>query len=117
MELPALTGARIRAIAAAAVAAGALVVVVVPASGHQDAKPVWAVFGPGVGLSFVGTGLYAWRRQPESRTGALMVLLGFAWFLSAPTAADSLLPAGMGARAALRAPRSHGVEDASENAR
>jgi signal transduction histidine kinase len=91
MEPPALTAARIRVIAAAAVAAGALVVVVVLASDHQDAKPVWAVFGPVVGLSFIGTGLYAWRRQPESRTGALMVLLGFAWYLSTLTAANSPL--------------------------
>ena len=42
---------------------------------------MWAVFGPAVGWSFIGTGLYAWRRRPESRTGVLMVLLGFAWFL------------------------------------
>ena len=42
---------------------------------------MWAIFGPAVGWSFIGTGLYAWRRRPESRTGALMTLLGFAWFL------------------------------------
>ena len=35
---------------------------------------------PAVGWSFIGTGLYAWRRRPESRIGALMILLGFAWF-------------------------------------
>ena len=33
-------------------------------------KVVWAVFGPAVGWSFVGTGLYAWRARPESRIGA-----------------------------------------------
>ena len=48
---------------------------------------MWAIFGPAVGWSFIGTGLYAWRRRPESRIGALMVLLGFAWFLSASTLA------------------------------
>ena len=50
----------------------------------------WAIAGPVVGWSFVGTGLYAWRRRPESRIGLLMVLLGFAWFISTlatPTAA------------------------------
>jgi hypothetical protein len=51
------------------------------ASDHGDPKAVWAIFGPAVGWSFIGTGLYAWRRRPESRTGALMVLLGLAWFL------------------------------------
>ena len=60
-------------------------------SDHQDAKTVWAIFGPAVGWSFIGIGLYAWRRRPESRTGALMVLLGFAWFLSALNVADSPL--------------------------
>ena len=51
----------------------------------------WAVFGPVVGWSFVGTGLYAWRRRPESRFGSLMVLTGFAWFLGPLYAADSPL--------------------------
>ena len=58
-------------------------------SAHQEAKAVWAIFGPAVGWSFVGTGLYAWRRRPENRTGALMVLLGFAWFLFTLDAANS----------------------------
>lgn len=33
-----------------------------------------------VGWSFVTVGLVAWTRRPDSRTGALMVVLGFAWF-------------------------------------
>jgi hypothetical protein len=61
------------------------------ASEHQEAKAVWAIFGSAVGWSFVGTGLYAWRHRPESRTGALMVLLGFGWFLSTLPAANSPL--------------------------
>src|ERR671916_1198281 len=86
-----LSRTRVAAIIVAAVAAGALVVVLELASDHREAKAVWAVFGPAVGWSFVGTGLYAWRRRPESRTGALMVLLGFAWFLFTLDAADSPL--------------------------
>jgi signal transduction histidine kinase len=70
------------AIVIAALAAGGGVVALVLSSDHLDAKLVWAVFGPAVGLSFVFTGLYAWRRRPENRTGLLMVLLGFAWMLS-----------------------------------
>ncbi len=42
-----------------------------------------------VGWNFVATGLYAWRRRPESRTGALMVVLGFAWFNSTLVNANS----------------------------
>jgi signal transduction histidine kinase len=80
---------RLAAIVAAALAAGTAVVALELASHHQDAKAVWAIFGPAVGWSFVGTGLYAWRRRPENRTGALMVLLGFAWFLFTLDAANA----------------------------
>ncbi len=72
------------AIVLAALAAGGGVIALVLVSDWQDAKAVWAIFGPAVGWSFIGTGLYAWRRRPETRTGALMVLLGFAWFLFVP---------------------------------
>ena len=86
-----MTPARVRAVVLAALAAGAGVVALVLASEHQDARIVWAIFGPAVGWSFVGTGLYAWRQRPESRIGVLMILLGFAWFLSTLPAANSPL--------------------------
>ena len=76
------------AVIAAAVAAGLGVVALVLTSDHQQVKAVWAIFGPVVGWSFIGTGLYAWRARPESRIGKLMVLLGFAWFLYTLAAAD-----------------------------
>jgi hypothetical protein len=82
---------RLAAVVAAALAAGAGVVALELTSGHQDAKAVWAIFGPAVGWSFVGTGLYAWRHRPDNRTGALMVLLGFAWFLFTLDASDAPL--------------------------
>jgi signal transduction histidine kinase len=65
----------------AALAAGATVVVLMLTSDHLTAPVVWAIFAPAVGWSFIGTGLYAHHRRPENRTGMLMVLLGFAWFL------------------------------------
>jgi signal transduction histidine kinase len=34
-----------------------------------------------VGWTFIGCGLIAWRRRPESHTGPLMVATGFTWFL------------------------------------
>ena len=49
------------------------------------------MFGPAVGWGFVGAGLYAWRRRPESRFGLLMVLAGFAWFLGPVYASDAPL--------------------------
>jgi signal transduction histidine kinase len=86
-----VTAAGRRAIVLAGLLAGAGVVAIVLASDHKEPKAVWAIFGPAVGWSFIGTGLYAWRRRPESRTGALMVLLGFAWFLYTLDAANSAL--------------------------
>jgi signal transduction histidine kinase len=88
---PALTPLRAGLIVAAALAAGAGVAVLELTSDHQDAQLVWAVFGPVVGWSFVGTGLYAWQRRPANRTGALMVLLGFFWFLFTVDASNSSL--------------------------
>jgi signal transduction histidine kinase len=79
--MPGMSAVRMSVVAVAALVAGAAVIAIVLTSDHQEAKVVWAIFGPAVGWSFVGTGLYAWRRRPESRTGVLMVLLGFAWFL------------------------------------
>ena len=79
------------AIAVAAALAGAGVCAIVLASDHQEAKAAFAIFGPAVGWGFIGTGLYAWRREPANRTGMLMVLLGFAWFLSTLEATDSPL--------------------------
>ena len=86
-----MTLARARAVALAALACGAAVIALVLASDREDAEVVWAIFGPVVVWSFVGTGLYAWHRRPESRTGALMVLLGFAWCVAALSFANSPL--------------------------
>ena len=86
-----MTARRTLAIAAAALLCGVGDVLLVLGSEHFPDPGVWAVFGPVVGWSFVGTGLYAWRRRPESRFGLLMVLVGFAWFLGPLYAANSPL--------------------------
>jgi signal transduction histidine kinase len=87
-----MTAARMRAVALAALVAGAGVCAIVLDSDHQEAKAAFATFGPAVGWGFVGTGLYAWRREPDNRTGMLMVLLGFAWLSSTLEAANAALP-------------------------
>ena len=84
-----LTAARAGALVAAALVAGVGVIALELASDHRDARVVWAVFGPVVGWSFVGTGLYAWWVRPASRTGVLMILLGFGWFLFTLDAANA----------------------------
>ena len=84
-----ITNARAGAVAALALLAGIAVGALQLASDHREAVAVWVVFAPAVCWSFVGTGLYAWRHRPESRIGALMVALGFAWLLFCLQAADA----------------------------
>jgi signal transduction histidine kinase len=84
-----MTAWRTGAIVVAALACGAGVVALVLGSDREDAYLAYAVFGPIVMWSFVGTGLYAWRRRPASRVGLLMVLLGFAWGVAALSFANS----------------------------
>src|SRR4051794_33324805 len=49
---------------------------------HMPHRGTYAVFNAALGLSFLGTGLYAWLRRPDNRSGAIMVWVGFAWFVS-----------------------------------
>ncbi len=86
-----MTARRTLAIAAAALLCGVGDVLLVLGSEHFSDPDVWVVFGPAVGWSFVGAGLYAWGRRPESRFGLLMVLVGFAWFLGPLYASDAPL--------------------------
>jgi signal transduction histidine kinase len=51
-------------------------------SHHMSDREAYAAFNAALGVSFVGTGLYAWWRRPDNRTGALMTWVGFLWFLS-----------------------------------
>jgi signal transduction histidine kinase len=76
---------------AAALLCGVGAAALVLESEHYDDPTVWAVFFPLVGWSFIGTGVLAWLRRPESRVGLLMVIVGFAWFLKALRASDSAL--------------------------
>jgi signal transduction histidine kinase len=48
--------------------------------------------GPLVGVAFAGTGLYAWRRRPESRFGLLMGAVGVAWLVRSLQAVDEPAP-------------------------
>jgi signal transduction histidine kinase len=91
-----MTPGRQVAIVLAALACGAGAMALVLSSDRDAPRAVWAILGPAVTVTFVCTGLYAWRRRPESRTGALMVLLGFAWSVSALTFSDRPLPYTLG---------------------
>lgn len=61
-----------------------------PAAAALGIAAEWALYGWGhardwapdlvTGWSLIACGLIAWSRRPESRSGALMVATGFAWF-------------------------------------
>jgi signal transduction histidine kinase len=84
-----VTRGRSLAILGIAFVAGVAVCAIVLSSDHQEAKAAFAIFGPAVGWGFVATGVWAWEREPENRTGMLLVVLGFAWLLSTLEAANS----------------------------
>ena len=84
-----MTAARRRAVLLAALLCGAAATAMVLTSDHPEADSGWALLSPVVGWSFIATGLYAWRRRPDSRVGALMVCMGLAWFLTALGLASS----------------------------
>lgn len=74
-----------RLMAALAVTALAVGVVQTPfllESDNGDIPPaIWTALTLFVGWGFVGGGLVAWWGQPENRTGQLMVLAGYLWFV------------------------------------
>ena len=57
-------------------------------SDHVDARGAWAAAALFVGWGFIGAGLFAWGRRPESSVGMLMAATGFAWFLSLLSASN-----------------------------
>jgi signal transduction histidine kinase len=70
------------------VAFGLLDVALIMTSNHVDVRGAWAVAALFVGWGFIGAGLFAWVRSPESSIGPLMVATGFAWFVNLVTASN-----------------------------
>jgi len=75
-------------VAAAGVGFGLLYLALVLSSDHTDDPGPTAALGLLVGWSFIGTGVFAWWRRPENRTGLLMAAAGFAWFATGLSAAN-----------------------------
>ena len=70
--------------------AGLVGVAIISGSDHESkAEGADLVVGLLIGWSFVGTGLFAWWRRPENRTGALMTAVGYVWFLGTFEASDT----------------------------
>jgi signal transduction histidine kinase len=70
------------------VAFGLIDVALILTSNHIDVRGAWAAAALLVGWGFIGAGLFAWVRSPESSVGSLMVATGFAWFVSLLSASN-----------------------------
>jgi signal transduction histidine kinase len=66
-------------------------------TGFDDNPVALAVLELVIGWSFVGSGLVAWSRRSDNRTGPLMIATGFAWFLAGLQFSDNSLLATVGA--------------------
>ena len=75
--------------ATVAVASAAASLALVLTSNHEPDRAARAALIVGLGLVFVAGGLAAIVRRPENRTGMLMVLVGFFWFLSSLVEANN----------------------------
>ena len=84
------------AIAAAGVVFGLVALAVVLGSDHDDEKITHLVFGPLIGWSFIGTGLFAWWRRPDNHFGFLMTSVGFAWMAGARNGLSEVTRRGPG---------------------
>src|SRR3954469_16725394 len=76
-------------LAIAGFALGLAALALVTTSDHGTDPAAWIALALTLGWSFAGAGIYAWWRRPENRTGPLMTLVGFTWFLGALTSADT----------------------------
>jgi signal transduction histidine kinase len=77
-------------LAVAAFALGLAALALVTGADRQDADPTaWVVLAAALGWGFSFAGIYAWWRRPDNRSGALMTLVGFLWFLGSLTSADT----------------------------
>jgi signal transduction histidine kinase len=81
-------GWALAAIAAAGVLAGLGAVALLLTSDHSEGGVPFALLALFITWSFVGTGLYAWWRRPETWLGALMVAVGFSWALQGLESSD-----------------------------
>jgi signal transduction histidine kinase len=68
---------------------GLVALAIVLSSDHLEAKGLNAALGLFLGWSWIGVGLFAWWRRPDSRFGVLMTAVGFAYFLGVLVTADS----------------------------
>jgi signal transduction histidine kinase/PAS domain-containing protein len=80
-----------------ALACVAAAIVLVASGDHTDGKVAVLALAVPTGLAFVASGIVARLQRPQNRTGLLLILVGFSWFLGALSAANDpyLFTAGL----------------------
>jgi signal transduction histidine kinase len=77
-------------LAVAGLVLGLAALALVTSSDRAEQPPAaWIVLALTLGWGFAGAGIFAWWRRPENRTGPLMTLVGFMWFLGALGSANA----------------------------
>ena len=76
-------------VAAGGLALAAFGTALVLVSDHQDNKAAFLSLALTVGLSFLVSGVIALWRRPDNRTGTLLVLVAYFWFLGALTESNN----------------------------
>jgi signal transduction histidine kinase len=102
--LPAPKPAVLAAIAVAGVAAGATTLALGIMNDEVDHVGVRVFLNDWITLNYIGAGLIAWWRRPDSRFGPLMVAAGFVNFLATLDWASPALPYTIGVALDLLAP-------------
>jgi PAS domain S-box-containing protein len=75
-------------VGAAALAAGGLSLVLLLKTHQNGNQTANEILVPLIGWAFAATGLIAWSRRPENRTGRLLVAVSFAWFVGVWSSAN-----------------------------
>jgi signal transduction histidine kinase len=102
--LPAPAPAVLVAIAVAGVAAAATTLALALMNGEVDHVAIRVFLDDWVTLNYVGAGLIAWWRRPDSRFGPLMVAAGFGNFLATLNWASAAVPYTIGVALQLLPP-------------
>ncbi len=79
-----------------AVLVAAVALAFIVTTDHADEMTARMGLQVGVALIFIASGLIVWTNRPETRTGAIMVLTGFAWYPSVLTQSNDPIVYGLG---------------------
>ena len=84
-------GRALLALGGAGFVLGLAVLALILTNDDLEMAGLWGAANLVVGWSFIGVGLFAWRRRPDNRVGMLMAGTGFAWFVAGAGLSDLAL--------------------------